>query len=71
MSGIVTIKMKWTVLRKLRHYLFECPTFWRKKPAFECPLCQKQYRCYWDGHDAAGHINLCHKCAQEKADAAE
>lgn len=51
-------------LKNWFHYLFRCPTFWQLKPAFECPDCGKQYRCYWDGHDVAGHgINYCYDCA--------
>ena len=47
---------------KLMHYLFECPTFWRRKPAFQCPVCNATYRCYWDGNDVGGKINVCKKC---------
>jgi hypothetical protein len=52
------------MFKKLIHYLFHCPTFWRFKPFFTCPDCGKKYRCYWDGHDCScGTINLCKKCA--------
>ena len=30
MSGVLEITRKFTLLGKLRHYLFECPTFWRR-----------------------------------------
>jgi hypothetical protein len=65
MSMIMTITRHFTVLSKLKHYLFECPTFWRVKPAFTCPLCGATYRCYWDGNDCHGHINVCKACARE------
>jgi hypothetical protein len=51
------------VIKKMLHYLFHCPTFWRVKPAFVCPCCQATYRCYWDGHDVNGKINVCSACA--------
>jgi len=50
--------------QKFYHKAFQCPTFWRLKPVFTCPICGKKYRCYWDGNDVAGKgINLCDKCA--------
>ena len=52
-------RTKW---QKLKHYLFKCPTFWRIKPAFECPICGKKYRCYWDGNDTDKGINICNDC---------
>lgn len=55
-----------TTFKKIRHYLFNCPTFWRLKPAFECPKCGRKYRCYWDGNDILGHgINICNSCAKK------
>lgn len=65
MGMVMTITRHWTVLSKLKHYLFECPTFWRRKPAFQCPHCGKKYRCYWDGNDCGGKINVCHECAEK------
>jgi len=56
------IKISKQLIRSWSHKLFQCPTFWRLKPAFKCPICGKQYRCYWDGHDEAGYINLCTSC---------
>lgn len=53
--------------RRLRHLLFECPSFWQWRRAFSCPLCGKKYRCYWDGGDANGHINLCRECYPQQA----
>ncbi len=55
------------MFKRLFHLLFECPTFWRLKPAFTCPECGDQYRCYRDGHDVVGvGIDLCGPCAKEK-----
>lgn len=48
---------------KWMHNLFHCPTFWRFRRAYTCPICGKKYRCYWDGHDVLGHgINICGTC---------
>lgn len=63
MGFVMTISPKWSLAKKIKHYLFECPTFWQIKPAFTCPDCGATYRCYWDGNDAGGKINLCNKCA--------
>lgn len=65
MGMVMTITRQWTVFSKLKHYLFDCPTFWRRKPAFQCPHCGKEYRCYWDGNDCGGKINVCHACAAD------
>jgi phage/plasmid primase-like uncharacterized protein len=47
------------------HKLFRCPTFWKLKATFECPLCGRKYRCYWDGHNIKGHgTDICKKCAR-------
>ena len=64
-SGVLEITRKFTLLGKLRHYLFECPTFWRRQPAFKCPICDATYRCYWDGNDVGGKINVCKTCTYE------
>ena len=54
------------MFRKIIHYLFKCPTFWRWNPAFTCPICNKKYRCYFDGCDIAGHgINICLSCGKK------
>ncbi len=54
------------MIKKLMHYLFHCPTFWRIQPAFQCPNCKVRYRCYWDGNDIDGvGINYCDACAYE------
>lgn len=65
MSFVLTITKRFTKAGKIKHYLFECPTFWRIEPAFECPQCGSKYRCYWDGNDIGGKINICNKCADE------
>lgn len=62
MGQVVTMSFKGN---KILHKLFKCPTFWRIRPAFHCPQCNKGYRCYWDGNDVAGHgIDYCDKCAR-------
>lgn len=62
---VVSIKKK-SFLRRWRHKLFSCPTFWKSKPAFTCPKCGKKCRCYWDGNDVEGYgINYCDKCAKQ------
>ncbi len=48
--------------RRVYHKLFNCPTFWRIKPAFKCPGCGKKYRCYWEGNDTQFGINYCDSC---------
>ena len=65
MSFVIPIKDPHPgILKKIYHKIFECPTFWRIKPAFKCPECSVTYRCYWDGNDVADHgIDLCNKCA--------
>ena len=69
-TPVTTVKT--SLFRRWKHKLFECPTFWSVKPKFKCPLCGTTYRCYWDGNDAGGHINLCDPCANtiEAAEAA-
>ena len=54
---------KRTFWKRVFHKLFKCPTFWKLKTSFECPICGKKYRCYWDGNDdrKAG-IDICNKC---------
>ena len=55
-----------TFIKKWKHKLFYCPTFWQIKPAFTCPGCGKKYRCYWEGNDVAGHgIDYCSTCAEK------
>ncbi len=65
MSGTLTITKRFTLLGKIKHYLFECPTFWKIKPKFKCPVCGKKYRCYWDGNDIGGLTDVCKSCAYE------
>ena len=64
--GMVISIAQQSFFKRWRHKLFDCPTFWRKKPAFKCPICGRTYRCYWDGHDVSGMgIDLCGKCASK------
>jgi len=55
----MTTKKKTTIW----HKLFKCPTFWRLRPSFHCPICGNGYRCYWDGNDCGGKIDVCNECA--------
>jgi hypothetical protein len=68
MGIVITIKAK-PFLKRWKHKLFECPTFWEylfSKKGFRCPKCNKKYLCYWDGNDVTGHgIDYCNKCAKE------
>ena len=64
MGIVISIKRK-SFLKRWEHKLFSCPTFWKWKQKFTCPKCGKKYRCYWDGHDEQGWINLCNKCYNE------
>ena len=52
-----------TRMKRWKHLLFDCPTFWSIRPRFKCPDCGKTYRCYWDGNDTDHGINLCDTCA--------
>jgi len=65
MEFVINIKDKRTKLGKLKHKLFDCPTFWNLKPSFQCPICGHKYRCYWDGNDCFGLIDVCNKCAEK------
>lgn len=51
--------------KRWKHKLFSCPTFWKLKPAFTCPICGREYRCYWDGHDEFGKVNVCTPCYEK------
>ena len=51
-----------TILKKIKHYLFECPTFWSIKPKYNCHSCGVGYRCYWEANDACGWVSVCNKC---------
>ncbi len=63
--GVIATIQKKSFWKRIYHKLFECPTFWRIKPAFHCPECGRGYRCYWDGNDIIGHgINYCNVCAK-------
>ena len=66
MSFVIEIANNKNLVRRIIHKLFQCPTFWIRKPRFECPICGEKYRCYWDGNDIDGHgINICNKCAKK------
>ncbi len=53
-----------TIVQRVFHKLFRCPSFWSIKPAFQCPECGKKYRCYWDGNDIIGRgTDICNACA--------
>ena len=62
MSGVLEITRKFTLLGKLRHYLFNCPTFWQRKPAFKCPVCDATYKCFGMATIVGGKINVCKTC---------
>jgi len=66
-SAFIVISIrKMAFIKRWRHKIFKCPTFWDKEPAFTCPGCGKKYRCYWDGNDVTGHgIDYCNKCAKK------
>ena len=67
MGVVVTLSNKRTFWKRIYHYLLECPTFWRVKPSFTCPVCGKKYRCYWDGNDVEGiGVDVCNKCAKKQ-----
>ena len=64
MGGTLVIKPK-PFLKRWKHKLFNCPTFWKLKTSFNCPKCKKTYRCYWDGNDVSGHgVDYCNKCTK-------
>jgi hypothetical protein len=64
--AVISIPRK-PFLQRLRHYLFDCPTFWQWSRAFMCPLCGSKYRCYWDGNDSdcGAGMSLCVKCSKQ------
>ena len=51
-----------SIFYRIYHYLFKCPTFWRRKSTFKCPICGKKYRYYWNGNDNHGFIDICSSC---------
>ncbi len=69
MGTVVTMQPYKNFVKRWRHKIFECPTFWKYlfgKKGFRCPKCNKKYLCYWDGNDVEGHgIDYCNKCAKE------
>lgn len=73
MNIVEEIKTYIKYLEKLKHKLFNCPTFWKSKwntitknkPYYRCPQCKKSMHCYWDGNDTKKGINYCNKCASK------
>jgi len=69
-SGFAVISIpRRPLFHRLKHKLFDCPTFYRFRHTFICPLCGAGFRCYWDGHDSdcGAGINLCSVCANRHA----
>lgn len=74
MGAVVTIDPYKSRIKRWRHKLFGCPTFWKSvwdtffksKPYYRCPECKKPMHCYWDGNDITNHgINFCDDCASK------
>jgi len=67
MGCVVTIESPYkSFLKKLTHYLFNCPSFWSIKPRYHCSKCGAGFRCYWDANDIEGHgIDICNRCAKK------
>lgn len=57
------VEMSLPLKGRWKHKLFHCPTFWKFKKSFHCPICGDGYRCYWDGNDYGGQIDVCRNCA--------
>lgn len=56
-----------TIMKRIAHKFFNCPTFWRLKPFVNCVDCGCGMKCYWDGNDCkCGTINICNKCYHSK-----
>lgn len=51
--------------KRWNHKLFHCWSFWKLRRRYECPICGHRYRCYWDGNDTHGMIDVCNKCAKK------
>ena len=75
MGVVVEMQPYKTWLKKWKHKLFGCPTFWKSiwntfwksKSFYRCPSCNKPMHCYWDGNDTKKGINLCDPCALKVA----
>jgi hypothetical protein len=75
MGIVIGIKPPYkNLIEKWKHKLFSCPTFWKSKwntfwkskPFYRCPDCNKAMHCYWDGNDVADKgINLCDVCMEK------
>ena len=58
--------MKAATLKRRKHYIEKCLTFWNPKEWYKCPDCGDRFPCYYDGHDCkCGKIGLCPACAKE------
>jgi len=69
MGILVEMRPYKTWLKRWKHKLFGCPTFWysffRERSRYNCPRCNKVLRCYWDGNDVTGHgIDYCNSCTK-------
>ena len=73
MGIVIEIKSK-PFLKRWKHKIFECPTFWKSKwntfwkskSMYRCPKCNKAMHCYWDGNDITNHgIDICGSCASK------
>jgi len=62
MGVVVTMTFPGGLIKKLKHFLFDCPSFWTWEPKFKCSQCDNRYRCYWQANDCYGHVNVCNKC---------
>jgi hypothetical protein len=57
------------MFRRWWHLLFACPTFWRSGLSYTCPVCDKHFRCYWDGQRVEGYErHCCNRCAKKILD---
>ena len=66
MGMVVSIEGHKGFFKKLRHYLFNCPTFWHPTKWITCTECGKKMFCYWDGNDISNvGIDYCNKCASK------
>ena len=60
MGAVASISLsRWKLIK---HILFDCETFWTRKPYHNCTVCKVGYRCYWLANDCYGHTSVCNKC---------
>lgn len=68
--GVMTINSPYnSFVKRWKHKLFHCPTFWKMflgiRKKYRCPICNRQYLCYWDANDIEGHgTGICNICAR-------